>query len=83
MARPQGMGGVLDPWPGIELVTPALEAKSLKHWATGEDPALTFIYHLQQRYDADLQLFPTSSYWKLPTSISFFLIDQVVSGQFA
>ena len=30
--------GILAPWPGIELMTPAIEAWSLKYWTAREVP---------------------------------------------
>ena len=37
------VGGILVPWPGIELVPPAVEAQSPNHWTTREFPSI-FIF---------------------------------------
>lgn len=35
--------GILFPWPGIELTTPALKAQNLNHWTTGDVPVFVFV----------------------------------------
>ena len=34
--------GILVPWPGMEPMSPVLEAQSLNHWIAREDTMLTF-----------------------------------------
>ena len=41
MATP--VGGVLVPWPEIELTPPVLEVQSLNHWTTREVPKHNFL----------------------------------------
>ena len=39
--------GILIPWPGIEPVTPALEAQNLNHWTIKEVPLLVITIKFQ------------------------------------
>ena len=43
-AMPHTACGILVPYPGIEPMPPALEARSLNHWTTGEVPSILWCY---------------------------------------
>ena len=67
-------GGLLVPWPGIELLLPALEAQSLTYWTAREVPSASILtsYSPHDRHHAPLNQNLPSPYLWLSFAGSFF-----------
>ena len=55
---------MLVPWPGIEPVSPAMEALSINHWTTREVPLIVLFIGTGRKHGLKLSLYnPEMSFW--------------------